>query len=130
MRDRCGNPNSAAWDRYGGRGIAVCARWQGENGFANFLADMGARPSAKHSIDRIDNDGPYSRENCRWATAKEQANNKRTNRWLTHSGETLTITGWSERLGMSRPTIWGRLEAGWSIDAALTTQINQAAKAA
>lgn len=76
MRQRCLNPNSPNYHRYGGRGISICDRWQGEKGFQNFLSDIGERPRGS-SLDRIDTDGDYTPDNCRWATAKEQSNNRR-----------------------------------------------------
>jgi hypothetical protein len=76
MRRRCFNPNDRNWPNYGGRGISVCARWCGAEGFVNFYADMGQRPEGK-TLDRINNNGHYEPSNCKWSTASEQARNRR-----------------------------------------------------
>lgn len=100
LRERCHNKNCKDYDDYGGRGIEVCARWlEKPYGFRNFLNDMGPKPDIGYSIDRIDNDGDYSPENCRWADAKTQSNNRRARkdaRFYTHDGETKTLREWSE----------------------------------
>lgn len=121
MSARCYNPNSASYGRYGGRGIRVCDRWRGKNGFRNFYEDMGKRPSDKHSINRIDNDGNYTLKNCEWATDTEQANNKSSNRRLTLGDETHTLTEWA-RIKSTKPHVfYNRLNAGWSVEKTLTT---------
>lgn len=99
---RCNNPNHTYYHHYGGRGITVCPEW---DSFERFLADMGERPSPKHTIDRIDNNGNYCKDNCRWATWKEQGRNRRNNRLITIDGETRTLAEWSEELGISRNAV-------------------------
>lgn len=118
MLQRCCNPRLANYKNYGGRGITVCERWLE---FANFLEDMGDRPSAKHSIDRIDNDKGYSKENCRWATQSQQRRNARSNRLLAFNGSVKCVTEWSEHLGIPRHVLQLRLNRGWSIKRTLST---------
>lgn len=119
MKQRCSNPKAEAYPLYGGRGIKVCERWMK---FENFFSDMGPRPSSRHSIDRIDTNGGYSPENCRWATKEQQANNTRSNRFVTFNGETLTLAQWERKLGLPRDILKQRItNYGWSIEKALTT---------
>lgn len=100
MKRRCYDPNDAAYEHYGGRGIGVCERWL--HSFADFLADVGPRPSPQFSLDRFpNNDGNYEPGNVRWATRSEQMRNQRGNRRVEYAGESLTIVEWSERLGLS-----------------------------
>jgi hypothetical protein len=108
MRQRCMNENSGDWARYGGRGISVCQEW---DDFLVFLSDMGERPSGL-TLDRIDVNGDYSKENCRWATAKTQANNKTSNKVLTMNGKTQTLQQWADQTGIKRETIAARLRIG------------------
>lgn len=115
MKSRCGNPQAQNYRHYGGRGIEVCQRWQ--ESFEAFLADMGERPSPKHSLDRIDNDGNYEPGNCRWATQKTQLTNRRT-------GRPARFPGLSERIrraGLTNNVVYARLRRGWDLERALST---------
>lgn len=110
LRQRCGNPKHPKYPTYGARGIAVCPEW---SDFFRFVADVGQRPEG-HTLDRKDNDGPYSKENCHWATPDEQARNKTSNRNYTLDGETMTRAEWSRRTGIPDTTLRFRLNNGWS----------------
>jgi hypothetical protein len=103
--------------RYGGRGIYVCKRWQL---FENFYADMGDKPKGA-SLDRIDNDGPYSPQNCRWASSKQQGRNRSTSRMLTYKGKTQTLVEWAEQLGVEYQTFCTRSIRGWSDERIIET---------
>lgn len=120
IKRRCYNPHVFAYEDYGGRGIYMCEEWKRDfQAFADWAAQSGYTPSL--SIDRIDNDGPYSPENCRWTTAKEQANNRRSNLWLTYNGETHTATQWGEILGIDPKKVMWRSHAGWPVERILST---------
>jgi hypothetical protein len=108
MRQRCMNEGSVDWPNYGGRGITVCQEW---DDFLVFLADMGERPHGM-TLDRIDVNGNYSKQNCRWASPKTQANNKTSNKVLTLSGRTQTLQQWADETGIKRETISARLRIG------------------
>lgn len=117
MRHRCSMPINPDWKNYGQRGIRVCDRW---SKFENFLADMGRKPSPQHSIDRINTNGNYEPGNCRWATTREQARNKRNNRILEHNGERLCVAEWAEKTNLPSYLIFRRLAIGWSVQKTLS----------
>lgn len=119
MMSRCHGTPSRATVNYGDRGIQVCAEWM-ESPQA-FLRDVGERPSALHSLDRIDVNKGYEPGNCRWATKKEQSQNRRDNRLLTAFGETAPMSAWAQRYGRSRNIIGQRLLRGWSAEKAIST---------
>jgi AraC-like DNA-binding protein len=122
MHQRCSNPKAQAFDNYGGRGIVVAMRW---SSFERFIEDMGPRPSSRHTLERIDNDAGYSKRNCRWATYKENESNRRNSHKLTFRGETLTVTQWAERLGISDTTLFTRLKKGFGVTRAITQPLQK-----
>src|ERR1700676_319378 len=119
MLHRCYDRKDPRYSRYGMRGIQVCQRWR--RSFAAFLADMGPRPSARHTIDREDNDGDYTPRNCRWATKRQQARNRCDNVVIRFRGRVQCLTAWAEELGIVPNTLNYRLRRGWTIKRALTT---------
>jgi hypothetical protein len=126
MVGRCNSSTHSAFKDYGAKGITVCDRWRGKDGFQNFLADMGRRPTPKYTIDRFPNGGGnYEPDNCRWATRTEQNNNRRSSRLLTFLGRTQTTTQWAKEFGLKRDALYWRLNAGWSVGDALQTPITQ-----
>lgn len=114
MIDRCRLPTHHAWKNYGGRGIMVCERWQ--ESFQNFWEDMGPTYRPGLTLDRIDNDGPYSPENCRWVSYKQQSRNKRTNRYIDTPWGRMTVAEAAERSGIGVTTLLYRLAHGWPQD--------------
>lgn len=122
-KDRCYNKKATGYENYGGRGIIVCDRWL--HSFENFLLDMGEKPTPKHSLDRIDVNGNYCPENCRWATIFIQSRNKKKRTLFTYKNESLCIADWSIRTGIKVPTLEKRLRIlKWDIEKALTSPID------
>lgn len=115
---RCTNPNVKNWNDYGGRGITVCESWLK---FEQFFADMGKRPTTKHSLERIDNNAGYHKDNCVWATRMEQAKNKRNNRVLTVGGASKHLAEWAREFCVDHTLIIERMKRGWSAERAITT---------
>lgn len=118
MIQRCTDPNCVAYKDYGGRGIKVCDEWKV---FENFFRDVGLPPQKGMTLDRYpNNDGNYEPSNVRWATKKEQANNRRSSHFVSFQNETLTIAQWEDRYGLRRGALYSRLQRGWTMERALT----------
>lgn len=118
MKARCERSGFIGWKYYGGRGIQVCERWQK---FSNFIADIGPKPQGC-SLDRIDTDGNYCPENCRWASKEQQCNNMTTNVKYTWNGKTQTRSQWARELGLSKDKLRRRIHVyGWSLEKSFTT---------
>jgi len=123
MKTRCTNPNHPATHHYMGRGITVCARWL--DSFEAFYEDMGEPPTPKHTLERIDNDGPYNPDNCKWATRTEQMRNRRSTIMLTYAGKTRPLVEWAEQFGLRKTTLRARIRRGWSVENALMIPVKK-----
>ena len=122
MKSRCNNPNYHQYYLYGGRGISVCDEWMDYINFKEWAINNGYKPGL--TIDRIDTDGNYCPENCRWVTQKEQQNNKRTNRTITYNGETHSLMEWCELLQLNYERVSSRLDYGWTFEDAISLPKN------
>lgn len=122
MKTRILNPNANNYKNYGGRGIKICQRWL-DGGFDQFLSDMGERPEGK-TLDRIDHNGDYCPENCKWSTTQEQNENKRNSILLTHNGQTKCLTVWAKELSISRKAIYTLIKKGKTLDELFTNGQN------
>lgn len=118
MLSRCNNKNHRAYASYGGRGITVCEDWA--QSYPSFLRDMGRKPSPSHSLERIDNSRGYEPGNCRWATMREQSNNRRSSQFLSAFGRSQTKAMWAREFGLSPEMLHNRLRNGWPLEEALT----------
>lgn len=123
MMQRCYHKQSKVYHRYGGRGIYVCDEWHDFFKFVEWSNSVGGRPEG-HTLDRKDNDGPYSPENCRWATMHDQCRNKSDNILIEYNGKTQTLEDWSKELGIKRPTLQHRYVRGWSIERMMTEPVH------
>lgn len=123
MLTRCRNPKAKAYQNYGGRGITIESRWLN---YAQFLIDMGRAPSSAHSLERRDNDGPYSAENCVWAGAREQQRNRRDRLKYVIDGSARLLSEWHEHGGVDVQTAWDRIHRkGWAVQEAIFAPIRQ-----
>lgn len=127
MINRCHNPKNAAYSYYGGRGVGVCERWRDP---AAFISDMAPTHKDGLTLDRLDNNGPYSPENCSWVSRAEQSYNRRSNVYLEHDGKRQAISKWAADLGVSPRTLWARIDRGWSHSDAITVPFGPTIKRA
>lgn len=121
MISRCHDIRDKQYPDWGGRGIVVCPEWQVD--FSAFFRDMGAAPTAGHSIERVDNDGPYSRENCRWIPRGDQSRNTRRNRFLEYGGKRMIMSDWAREIGTAPSVLHNRLKRGLTVEQALTAPL-------
>ncbi len=122
MKKRCYSPANASYPNYGGRGIKVCAEWR--ESFASFFMSMGERPSPLHSLDRVDNDGNYTPQNCVWSDKTQQVVNRRSTVFLSYQGRTQCLSHWATERRIPRATLRQRIDAGWSMQDALEKPID------
>lgn len=118
MKQRCKNPNRKDFSRYGGRGIVFDKKWQT---FSGFFKDMGSSYKEGLTLDRIDNNGNYCKENCRWVTPKEQANNRKSNVSISYKGVTLNSSQWAKKIGINKTTFQYRKSMGWNLERLMTS---------
>ena len=123
MKGRCSNPNSTVYRHYGGRGIQVCSDWRSFENFAAWAISAGYKEGL--TIDRVNNDGDYTPENCRWVGIETQARNRRNTKYIMFKGEARCLAEWAEILGIKMQVLSERLASGWSVDRALTEPIKR-----
>ncbi len=121
---RCTNPKDTSWGRYGAKGVTVCNEWRSFPAFRKWAYANGYNDSL--TIDRVNPNGNYDPSNCRWASVREQANNKQGTLWIEYSGERLQLSYWADRLGINYHTLYDRLYLhGWSVEKAFTTPVRR-----
>jgi hypothetical protein len=131
IRNRCNNPNVKGYKYYGGRGIQICDEWNDYENFRKWAIANGYDEKAKWgdcTIDRIDSNGNYKPDNCRWVDMKTQSNNKSTNHYITYNNETHTLAEWERLTGISRSVITCRIKRGWSVEKTFTTPVRKIKK--
>ena len=125
MLHRCYNEKNKSFKNYGARGITVCDEWRDFNNFHQWAVNSGYEYGNGLTLDRIDNNGSYSPDNCRWATMKEQANNRRTNTIISFNGVEKTLTEWAESIGITVECLFRRFLYGWSMERAMKTPLGK-----